>query len=120
MAKRPPNNWDYSKLEFFERKDESVIQNLAPGMEMNEALEYFDVTPAELSEYDTQFFRVTFKRGRLIAKQNAISSVFSQMNGASGLSAALNYLSRFGNEAWKADAAGSVKVPKEIKVVFDE
>lgn len=119
--KLPPNSWDESQLAVFSKRNEVEIRSLAPGLELDEILEYYNIESLDdLPDYDRLFLEVTFKRARIIAKQNATAHLISSMVGANALSASLAYLTRFGNESWKDSNGTGVKPPKGIRIVLDE
>ncbi len=120
-GKIPPNVWDEDRLEFWNNpKIQSVeIQHLAMGQSREEILDYYFLDDEILQEhdYDAWFFEVNFRRGRMLAKQNATASLFDSMKGNSA--ASLAYLTRFGKEEWQSDSGTSASHAAEIKVVLD-
>lgn len=121
LPKIPPTVWDEDSLEVFERKHEMEIRSLAPGLEMEEILEYYGIDSIDLlPDYDRWFFEVTWKRGRILAKQNAAAALIKALEGKGAIDASLHYLTRFGNDNWKMDSASGFKTPKSIRIVMDE
>lgn len=117
----PPAVWDATKLQVFERKHEMEIRSLSPGLEIAEILEYYGIDDINLlPEYDRWFLEVSWNRGRIIAKQNAVASIIKSMESRDSLAASLAYLTRFGNDAWQDSSASGAKVPKSIKIVMED
>ena len=119
-GRMPPKVWDATKLEVFgeEAKLRSLeIQSMAVGLSEEEVLDYYNLEKGDLPPYDRWFFECNFKRGRLVAKQNATAKLFASMDGNS--QAIMQYLSRFGSEEWRRDGA-SEGLGKQIKIVVDD
>ena len=95
---------------------------MSAGMEPEEILSWYDLEYGQLSDYDRWFFDVTFRRGRLEAKKQAVSQLFANMQSPNkGMEASLAFLQRFGNERWQADKSTSQGKIKGLKIfVTDE
>ena len=96
------------------------IKSLAVALSDEEILDYYDLTIDDLNDYDKRFFKVTAKRGRLTAVQNAASHVFDAMKGKDKLAASLAYLTRYGNDNWKDPSATGSKAPKTVRLIVED
>lgn len=113
-----PREWDQQSLTFFKAiEDRSLIESLAKGLTITEALNYFGLVPEILPEYDAVYFVSTFLRGRINAKRQAVDALFQNMNvgaGNSGVQASVTYLKQFA-DSFK-DTKGIDSNVKAIKI----
>jgi len=120
----PPVNWDQQQLQFFNAMEHTAeIMALAQGLSMEEVLNFYGITIGLLPDYDEFFFEITYIRGRMKAKQEAVQSLFDNMKiakGGIGTQASLAYLTRFA-DSFKGEVNGANSgTPKAIKIELVE
>ena len=120
----PPKIWDADRLVTFTNPTlhAAEIQSLAVGLTRLEVLDYYNLVEEDLEPYDHWFFDMNYKRGRILAKQNATDSLFDSM--ASTPNSAMEYLRRFGLDEWQNSLTTSTNPnlgpnQAEIKVTID-
>jgi hypothetical protein len=115
----PPKSWDQTQMQFFNAAEHKAeIMALAQGLTMEEVLNFYGITSGILPDYDEFFFEVTYIRGRMKAKQEAVQSLFDNMKvakGGIGTQASLAYLTRFA-DSFKGEVNGSDGTPRAIKI----
>lgn len=74
------------------------VEQLSAGLSETEILDIYSTSVEELCDVELDRFRRAYKRGRALAKSQAVHSLFGQMNGREGAKAALSYLVRFGDQ----------------------
>lgn len=96
------------------------IENYAYGLSKEEVCAIFYRTYDDLSHDERQLFDAAYSRGRAIAKQQAVSCLFSQMTGKEGIKGTLAYLVRFGDEWPEVTDEGNTKEGHMFKVVLQK
>ena len=115
-----PRAWLQSNLQIFTiTEHEYLIKDMSKGLEKEEVLSYFGLVYEELPEYDQFFFDVSFARGRIDQKHNAVLKVIDSMSGKTALQSSLAYLQRFGNDTWKQDVKLTSDQPGTVKLIID-
>lgn len=82
----------------FRPDDHLNIERLAAGLSQDEVLDCFCVTKEELSQEDLDYFTRAYKKGRAMAKADAVTKLQAQMAGRDGVKGCLAYLVRVGDE----------------------
>lgn len=79
----------------------SEIEDYAWGLELDEIADYFGGMD-DFTEAEVLWVEKAFRRGRAIAKKQAVDNLFSSMKDRNGQNASLPYLRRFADK-WPAD-----------------
>ena len=112
-------DFDDKKMKYFDTNHEGIIvEDLARGMSMNEACEWFGCTFEVLDEEDRKFFLYHYRRGRATGRRSAVQALFGQMTQRNGHQAALSYLTRFADE-WPEEGV-SAGDGFNFKVIMDK
>jgi len=120
IPKAAPRNWIQKELQvFIIAEHEYMIRDMSKGLEKEELLSYFGLVYSDLPSYDKFFFDVTFARGRIDQKHNAVLKLVESMNGNSALQSSLAYLQRFGNDIWKQDVKLASDKPSKVELIIN-
>lgn len=91
--------YDLENLSFFNHSSLLEVEALAASLSVDEVLDYYGFTLAELEECnavrDLYWFNKAFKRGRTRAKLVASDKLFSAMSSRQGKEACIAYLKQF-------------------------
>lgn len=77
------------------------IEDFAWGLELEEIYDYFGAKE-DFKDEEIKWMERAFKRGRAIAKKQAVDNLFSSMKDRNGQNASLPYLRRFADK-WPGD-----------------
>ena len=77
------------------------IEDFAWGLEMDEIFDYFGAK-VDFEAEEIKWMERAFRRGRAIAKKQAVDNLFSSMKDRNGQNASLPYLRRFADK-WPGD-----------------
>jgi len=94
----------YAKFEETDNLDYNMlakIEDFAWGLELDEIFDYFGAKE-DFNEEEIKWMERAFRRGRAIAKKQAVDSLFTLMKDRNGQNASLPYLRRFA-EKWPGD-----------------
>lgn len=83
------------------------IEDFAWGLELDEIYDYFG-SKDDLSAAEISWVERAFKRGRALAKKQAVDNLFVTMKERNGQNASLPYLRRFA-EKWPGDGVDAEK-----------
>lgn len=106
--KLPPDDWDGYALDVLEAEQAEDIQSMSYGLNEQEVCDYWGIDYSRLSNRDKWFFDCNFKRGRNMAKTEAVKTVFKAMKGKDSHGAAMSFLIRF-NDEWDTKVIESGK-----------
>lgn len=79
------------------------IEDFAWGLELDEIFDYFGAKE-DFVEDEIKWMERAFRRGRAVAKKQAVDNLFASMKDRNGQNASLPYLRRFA-EKWPGDDA---------------
>jgi hypothetical protein len=90
----------------FDKSELADIERLASGLSKAEVLDVFYMLEEELSQEDLDIFNRAYRKGRALAKAQAVDCLFVQMSGRQGVPGALAYLTRLADE-WPSESEGN-------------
>lgn len=103
----------------FSTNDMKNVERLAKGLSPDEVIECWGLTLDELDPEDMDLFSRAYRKGRALAKAQAVESLFMQMDAKDGGKNALAYLTRMAKE-WESDDNLSAAGHRILRIEFED